>query len=120
MSIVHFRYLRQDAERILSQVDHATKGQINMQQIKNFYFEVGRIVGRVEERIKDLVKYSPKRKDYVDLLEQLEKRCDKLSGLLDRYGCKQEETQHTNRTRRSLYIKQSNNKLVNNKGKIKE
>lgn len=85
MSIVHFRYLRSDVEKMLLRIDKATKGKIDMQAIRLLYFELGHITGRVDERIKDLTKNSLKTKDYMELLNQLGKRRIKLEGLLERY-----------------------------------
>lgn len=109
MSIVHFRYLRKDAENMLLQVDQTTKGKIDMQVIKKLYFGLGHITGRVDERVKDLVKNSSKKKDYMDLLNELEKRRTKLEGLLDRYGSKQIEIQSTTIVRRYSHSQEVDN-----------
>lgn len=94
MSIVHFKYLRADVEKMLLRTDKATKGKIDMQAIRVLYFELGHITGRVNERVKDLTKNSSKRKDYMELLNQLGKRRIKLEGLLERYGGTTKESQH--------------------------
>lgn len=113
MSIVHFRHLRKDAEDMLLKIDQATKGKIDMQVIRKLYFELGYITGRIDERVKDLIKNSPKKKDYKGLLNKLEKRRIKLEGLLDRYGSKQIETHSTTIVRRYSYSQEiiNNNRL---------
>lgn len=86
MNIVHFRYLRSDVEKTLLKIDKGTKGKIDMQLIRELYFELGYITGRVDERVKELTKNSPKRKDYMEILNQLGKRRIKLEDLLERYN----------------------------------
>ena len=103
MSIVHFRYLRADVEKMLLKIDNATKGKIDVQAIGVLYFELGEITGRVDERIKDLTKYSPKKKDYMELLDQLGKRRIKLEDILRRYSGIKKEPQNTIILRRYSY-----------------
>ena len=94
MNKVLFRYLRADVKKILLKIDYQTKGKIDISNIRELYFELGYITGRVDERIKDLIKTSTKKKDYVDILSELEKRRIKLEGLLDRYGHVPDETKN--------------------------
>ena len=103
MSIVHFRYLRADVEKMLLKIDKSTKGKIDMQTIRVLYFELGYITGRVDERVKDLIKNSSKRKDYMELLNQLGKRRIKLEGLLERYSGTEKELQNIIISRRYSY-----------------
>lgn len=94
MNIVRFRYLRDDVKEMLLKIDEQTKGRINISNIRELYFELGYITGRVDERVKDLTKASTKKKDYIDILSELEKRRSKLEGLLNRYSHIPNETQN--------------------------
>ena len=114
MSIVHFRHLRNDTKKILLEVDKATSGKIDIALIKDLHFRLGCMTGRINERIKDLVKYSPKRKDYMDLLNELDKRRIKLEGLIDRYANRQVQMKS-----KTIVIRCAHNQEVNNiKSKI--
>lgn len=95
MSIVHFKYLRKDAEQILLKVDQATKGKIDILAIRKLYFELGHMTGRVEERVKDLVKASTKKEDYIYLLNELKKRRFKLEDIMEWYTEKKVAVQNT-------------------------
>lgn len=86
MNIVRFRYLRDDVKEMLLKIDEQTKGIVNISNIRDLYFELGYITGRVDERVKDLTKTSVKKKDYMEILSELEKRRSKLEGLLERYS----------------------------------
>lgn len=107
MNIVRFRYLRADAEKMLLKIDQQTKGIINISVVRELYFELGYITGRVDERVKDLTKNSTRKTDYIEILSQLKKRRIKLEGLLERYDKITNETQSMIISRKYLYSPES-------------
>lgn len=93
-----FRWLQRDAELTIEEVDKATNGKLDMNKIMELHLQVGKMIGRIEERIKDL-KRKPK-PIYAELLDELEKRHHRLCNVLAL-----QNNQSVGRQRTNLFIR---------------
>lgn len=88
------RSLRRDAKSTIDEVDRATNGKLDINKIMELDLEIGKMIGRIQERIKDL-----KRKPdpaYGELLDELGKRHERLVNILLLQGNKTVQTNRTN------------------------
>ena len=75
-----FRWLQRDAKLMIGEVDKAITGKLDMDNIIELQWQVGKMGGRIEERVKDL-----KRKPnpiYAELLNELKKRHYRLGKII--------------------------------------
>lgn len=104
-----FRWLQSDAKQMIEEVDKATNGKLDMNKIKKLQWQVGKMGGRIEERVKDL-KRKPK-PIYAELLDELEKRHYRLGNIIAMQTNQSIERQRTNFVIRCPYqniVKQEN------------
>ncbi|MGL4737479.1 MAG: hypothetical protein ACRCW2_08520 [Cellulosilyticaceae bacterium] len=91
---VRCRWLQRDARRVILKADKAINGKLEMNTIKELVLEVGQMMGRIEERIKDL-KQEPK-PVYGELLRELEKRYCRLWEFIEMQNNKPSKLRNTN------------------------
>lgn len=96
-----FRWLQRDAKQMIEEVDKATNGKLDMNKIMKLQWQVGKMGGRIEERVKDL-----KRKPnpiYAELLSELEKRHYRVGNIIAMQKNQSETMQRRNLVIRCPY-----------------
>ena len=111
-TISMFRWLQRDAKLTIQEIDKAMNGRLDVNKIIKLHLEVGKMIGRIEERVKDLKK-KPK-PIYSELLSELEKRHHRLCNILVLESSKKVQEQKSNLSIRCpyQYIVEPENKIV--------
>lgn len=98
---IWFRWLQRDAKRMIEEVDKATNGKLDMNKIMELQWQLGKMGGRIEERVKDL-KEKPN-PIYAELLDELEKRYYRLYDVIAMQKNQSEAMQRRNLVIRCPY-----------------